>query len=68
MDLLAVLARPPKILVADDDWLTRDLLQTYLTNAGCEVTTVADGEQAWEAAQANIPDLALLDSHYALDE
>jgi adenylate cyclase len=61
MDLVAELSRPPKVLIADDDWLNRDLLQTYLSNAGCEVIATSDGEQAWDAAQEQLPDLALLD-------
>jgi len=61
MDLIAELSRPPKILIADDDWLNRDLLQTYLGSAGCEVMAFSDGEQAWEAVQEQLPDLALLD-------
>ncbi len=61
MELNSVLARPPKIVIADDDWLNRDLLETYLKNAGCEVHAVADGAQALIAIQNILPDLALLD-------
>jgi len=61
MDLKSVLSRSPKIVVADDDWLNRDLLETYLTNAGCEVASFGDGEQALHSIQKNLPDLALLD-------
>ncbi len=61
MDLQTVLSRRPKIILADDDWLNRDLLETYLTNAGCEVAAFPDGEQALIAIQETLPDLALLD-------
>jgi len=55
------LPHPPRVVVADDDWLNRDLLETYLGEAGCEVTACADGQAAWEAIESNPPDLALLD-------
>lgn len=61
MDLTGILGRPPRILVADDDWLNRDLLQTYLTASGCEVLTASDGRIALDHALHNRLDLALLD-------
>jgi adenylate cyclase len=61
MDLNDIFGRPPRILVADDDWLNRDLLQAYLIASGCEVVTAADGQTALELARENPPDLALLD-------
>lgn len=59
--LREVLHHQPRVLVADDDWLNRDLLQTYLTAAGCEVIAFSDGQSAWEAIQEEPPDIALLD-------
>lgn len=61
MDLTTIFNRPPRILVADDDWLNRDLLQAYLNTSGCEVITAADGETALAMALESPPDLALLD-------
>lgn len=61
MDLKEIFNRPPRILIADDDWLNRDLLQTYLTTSGCEVMTAADGRAALDIAMDNPPDLALVD-------
>ncbi len=46
IDLTQILARPPRVVVADDDWLNRDLLKMYLTEAGCEVYDYADGQAA----------------------
>ena len=34
VDLSLELNRAPRVLVADDDWLTRDLLETHLVAAG----------------------------------
>jgi adenylate cyclase len=53
MDLNQEFSHPPRIVVADDDWLNRDLIETYLTNAGCVVSL--------EAITTSLPDLALLD-------
>ena len=63
MDLHPVLSRPPKIVIADDDWLNRDLLLSYLTAAGCEVQAFEEGASALKAIQESLPDLALLDNH-----
>ena len=61
MDLKEIFNRPPRILIADDDWLNRDLLQTFLATSGCEVIAAADGRAALESAMDNPPDLALVD-------
>ena len=61
MDLSDVLGRAPQILIADDDWLNRDLLRTYLATSGCHVTIAPDGQTALDMALAAPPDLALLD-------
>lgn len=63
MDLTSVLGRPPLVLVADDDWLNRDLLQAYLMNSGCQVATAPDGLSALELARQCAPDIALIDVH-----
>jgi adenylate cyclase len=61
MELKGIFDRPASILVADDDWLNRDLLKTYLTKAGYEVVTASDGQTALELALQSPPDLALVD-------
>ena len=61
MNLTEIFDRPPRILIADDDWLNRDLLKTYLVNSGCEVVTAPDGRSALELAMQTPPDLALVD-------
>ena len=51
-----------KILVADDDALSRRLLEKTLGRANYEVTSVADGEEAVNVlSQPDAPRLALLD-------
>ena len=51
-----------KILVAEDDLVTRRMLQAYLVKWGYEVVMVEDGQQAWQILQQeNAPRLALLD-------
>jgi sigma-B regulation protein RsbU (phosphoserine phosphatase) len=42
-----------RILVADDDPIQRDLLQTTLTGWGFEVVCVDDGLRAWELLQSD---------------
>ena len=49
------------VLVVDDDVLVRDVVGRYLGRAGYQVTVAGDGEQALRAAQANPPDLVILD-------
>ena len=51
-----------RVLVADDDAITRKLLQASLTRFGYEVTLCSDGTQAWQILQQeNAPNLVLLD-------
>ena len=51
-----------RILIADDDALSRGLLQKTLERADYQVTTVADGRHAVESlSQPDAPRLALLD-------
>ena len=50
-----------RVLVVEDDALTRGLLVTILENDGYEVLDVADGPAAIDAAPRFKPDLALLD-------
>jgi len=51
-----------RILIADDDAITRRLLETILSKWGYEVQIAADGDQAWAAMQgAGAPKLAILD-------
>jgi adenylate cyclase len=52
---------PPRILIADDQPMNVDILQTRLAVHGFEILTAADGEKALEMARTQLPDLILLD-------
>ena len=51
-----------RVLVVDDDAITRKLLQASLIKFGYEVILCSDGTQAWQILQQeNAPNLVLLD-------
>jgi DNA-binding response OmpR family regulator len=51
-----------RILVAEDDPISRRMLEALLTKAGYEVVVTCDGESAWSALQGpDAPLLAVLD-------
>lgn len=51
-----------KVLIADDDSVSRRILQALLEKWGYEVVVVEDGDSAWAAlASAGAPRMALLD-------
>lgn len=50
-----------RVLIAEDDEATRDMLRTTLTHAGYEIVEAADGEEALAVARQTRPNLVLLD-------
>lgn len=51
-----------RVLIAEDDPVSRRVLQAHLTKWGYEVQATRDGQEAWEALQADdCPQLAILD-------
>jgi diguanylate cyclase (GGDEF)-like protein len=50
-----------KVLVADDDPVTRELLRRILGERGYEVLSVEDGQQAWETYHASAASLVITD-------
>ena len=58
-------ARPPRILIVEDEVLIADTLARYLTYAGYDIAGVAAGyeDAAAIVADGEVPDLALLDIH-----
>jgi adenylate cyclase len=49
------------ILVVDDDWMNREVIEAYLTSDGYEVQSVSSGQDALETAAERPPALVLLD-------
>jgi len=54
-------SRQERVLLADDEPLSREFLQEALTALGCAVTSVADGEAAIDALAAEAFDLVVTD-------
>src|SRR5881628_4071029 len=50
-----------KILIAEDDPVSRCFLEVTLVKWGYEVIATSDGNEAWEALQHEMPRLAILD-------
>lgn len=53
--------RPARVLIVDDDPMTRVLLARILSMDGYDVETANDGEAALKSVGARLPDLILLD-------
>lgn len=51
----------PRVLVADDDDKVRWLMKLNLTRAGYEVLLARDGKEAYDLAEHEHPDVAILD-------
>lgn len=49
------------VLVADDEEIMREILESVLTREGCRVTLVASGEEAVERAKGQSFDVAIVD-------
>jgi sigma-B regulation protein RsbU (phosphoserine phosphatase) len=50
-----------KILIAEDDPVSRCYLEVTLVKWGYEVSAACDGNQAWQALQEDPPSIAILD-------
>jgi DNA-binding response OmpR family regulator len=50
-----------KILLADDDDMFREMIETLLSRAGYQVLATKDGQEGWERLVAEGADLAVLD-------
>ena len=51
----------PVVLVVDDDWMNREVLEAYLVDDGYDVMLAHDGPAALQLVQERPPDLVLLD-------
>ncbi len=54
-------ARPPRVLIADDNPQGAELLEAYLSSSDYELRIASDGEQTMNLVAAWQPDLILLD-------
>ena len=53
--------RAARVLIADDDPSTCDVLTRFLGEQGFEISTASDGERALAAIATFVPDIVLLD-------
>jgi two-component system alkaline phosphatase synthesis response regulator PhoP len=53
--------RRPRVLIADDNEPNRELLEAYLADIDCEITTAVDGADTLDQVAAFQPDVILLD-------
>ncbi len=51
----------PLVVIAEDDHMTRRLIEVTLKNCACDVVAVSNGEEALAAILARHPALAILD-------
>ena len=58
----AELIHAPRILIAEDDDLIRQIISDLLVGDGYVVNAVADGEEAWEALRHDDYDLLVTDN------
>lgn len=52
---------PQRVLLADDDDISRELMSAILISLGFQVTTVVDGEEAWQVLEREKLNLVLTD-------
>jgi two-component system response regulator ResD len=55
------MATEARVLVVDDEPIVREVLSRYLSRAGFEVSSAADGQAALDAFEARRPELVVLD-------
>jgi DNA-binding response OmpR family regulator len=60
------MSQSKKILVADDESHILNVVSLKLSNAGYVVVTASDGQEAFEMATAQRPDLIITDYHLPL--
>lgn len=62
------MTEPATILVVDDDWMNRELMEAALEAGGYNCLLAEDAEEGFEMAHTHQPDAALLDVRLAGDE
>jgi two-component system, OmpR family, alkaline phosphatase synthesis response regulator PhoP len=61
MPSILTASRPPRVLIAEDDPQSAELLEAYLSGTEHEIRTAGDGEEALRTIRQWQPDLVLLD-------
>lgn len=61
-ELRSIFGRPPKIVAADHDLFSLQMVTTAFQAAGCEVRTTGDGEEAWHWILEEPPDLVVVEA------
>jgi DNA-binding NarL/FixJ family response regulator len=56
-----LLSSQPKVLLVDDEPGIRNAVQAYFEDEGFLVYTASDGEEGWQKAQVEMPDVVLSD-------
>ncbi|MBW4565449.1 MAG: PAS domain S-box protein [Mojavia pulchra JT2-VF2] len=59
--IIGIKDRKPKILVVDDKWENRSVINNLLSPIGFDVTEANDGEQGWQKILEIQPDLVITD-------
>lgn len=59
--IIGIKDRQPKIVVIDDKWANRSVINNLLTPIGFEVSEANDGQKGWEKIQEVQPDLIVTD-------
>lgn len=59
--MVRMVEETPLILVVDDDWMNRELLEAQLRFANYRVVLAHSGQQALQLVTQEMPDLVLLD-------
>lgn len=62
---MAAEEEPKRIMVVDDDQQLAELMREFLTDEGYDVQVVSQGDRAFAAVQASLPDLIILDVRMA---
>lgn len=51
----------PRVLIADDEWMSRQLMRAFLERGGYAVLEARNGQEALRMAREHQPELMLLD-------
>ena len=57
----SLITGPARVLLVDDEPGIRTAVQAYFEDEGFAVSTASDGEEGWQKAQAEMPDVVLSD-------